>query len=127
MVRVRGSGDRFGIFLERGEVAVDQAEQAQIDEHQFHRRVADALAEREWRRRGLGRRRRRWRRASWRWPGRGRCGRASRREFFRRTGFTTSSIAKFTRLKAPRGRGVADRVAQDDGARAGAYRGGVEA
>ena len=39
-------GDFFGIFFESREIAIDQAHQAQIDEHQFHRRVADSFAER---------------------------------------------------------------------------------
>ncbi len=43
--RVRGFGDGFGILLELREVLFDEAEQAEIDEHQFHRRVADSFAE----------------------------------------------------------------------------------
>jgi len=42
---VRGSGDFFAIFLEAREVAIDQAQQAEIDEHEFHGCVADTLAE----------------------------------------------------------------------------------
>src|ERR1700722_668226 len=43
---VRRDGDFFAIFLEAREIAIDQAHQAQVDEHEFHRRVADTLAER---------------------------------------------------------------------------------
>src|SRR5229473_4845757 len=42
---VRGLGDSFAIFFETGEVAVDQAHEPEVDEHQFHGSVADALAE----------------------------------------------------------------------------------
>ena len=43
---MRGLGDCFAIFLEPREVAINQAHQSQIDQHQFHRSVADAFAER---------------------------------------------------------------------------------
>ena len=42
---MRGPGDRFGILLELREIVVDQAEEFQIYQHQFHRGVAHALAE----------------------------------------------------------------------------------
>src|SRR4029077_18482722 len=43
---VRGLGDFFAIFLEAGEVAVDEAHETEIDEHEFHWRIAHAFAER---------------------------------------------------------------------------------
>jgi len=42
---VRGFRDFLAIFLQAGEVAVDQAHQAEIYEHEFHRRVAHSFAE----------------------------------------------------------------------------------
>ena len=42
--RVRGGRDFFAIFLEARKILVDQAHQAEVDEHEFHWRVADALA-----------------------------------------------------------------------------------
>ncbi len=41
---VRRFGDFFAIFLEAGEILIEQAHEAEVDEHEFHRRVADALA-----------------------------------------------------------------------------------
>ena len=45
--RVRRLRDGLRILLQLRKVTVDHAEQAQIHEHQFHRRIAYALAERE--------------------------------------------------------------------------------
>lgn len=41
----RGFGDFVAIFLDAREVAIEQAHEAEIDEHKFHRRVSDAFAE----------------------------------------------------------------------------------
>ena len=43
---VRGARDGFGIFFELREVAINQAEQAEVHEQRLHRRVADAFTER---------------------------------------------------------------------------------
>ena len=123
---VRGDGDFFAIFLEAREIAIDQAHQAEIDEHQFHRRVADAFAERI-------------------------CGgvnlicaasdggeRICDGEAavvvavpidadFLAAGFDDFIDGKFDQVVGALRRRVADGVAEDDGARAVADRGGVEA
>ena len=123
--RVRGFRDGFGILLEPREVLVDQAEQPQIYEHQFHRRVADAFAERE---RG----------------GVNLIGAGGNRGERIRDGEAAIVVAvpidanffagwlhdffdcKFHQIVGAARRGVADGVAQHDGARAGANCGGVQ-
>ena len=39
--------DGFGIFFQPRKIVIDQADQAQVHEHQFHGRVADAFAQRQ--------------------------------------------------------------------------------
>ena len=41
----RGGGNFFAIFLEAREIAIDQAKEPEIYEHEFHRRVAHAFAQ----------------------------------------------------------------------------------
>ncbi len=123
---VCGAGDVFAIFLEAGEVAIDQTHQAEVDQHEFHRACCPRARPAE-----LA--------AAWTWCGPG--GDGGERisdgqaavvvavpvdaDFFA-AGLHDFIDSELDEVVGALRRGVADGIAEDDSAGAVADRGGVE-